>query len=328
LRVLITGISGMIGSNIAAVAAERDWVVTGTWHSCPVAIAGVETLHLDVTDADAWHDLTDRAVPDVIIHNAASVELLRLESEPDLAQGNVIGTVNAVTAAGESNARLALVSSDWIFDGELPPGERYFEDDDPDPVNAYGRSKRDSELALRSAEIDWLITRPANVYGVNVSTPENEADPLDHVLRRSSLAVRWLMRLARGEQLRGPATIYQSPTSAWSYSNQLCDLIDAGERGVFHTAGGEQMHRLDYMRSLAEDFGFDREQVIEEQLDEALADMLENPAASRLAVPSNTALSVAKVAERTDPQANVRQGHSIMRRQLTSRGLNPNTTGP
>jgi dTDP-4-dehydrorhamnose reductase len=323
VRALITGVSGMIGSNIAAVATAMQWQVTGTWHSCPVTVEGAETLRLDITDARSWRDAIERARPDVIVHNAASVELVRLQSDDRLARANVEGTINALGAAEICDARFVLVSSDWIFDGERPVGESYVEDDPPAPVNAYGRSKADSEASVSAATVDVLITRPANVYGVNLSQPANGSDLASHVLARSSLAVRWLTALSRGEEVGAPVGIYQSPTSAWSYASQLCDLIDVGATGTYHTAGPDGIHRLAYLRMLAEDFDLSPGLVAECTVSESLASTLDGASSDDLRVPNNTVLCVEKATQAVGGQLAVREGHQLMRRQLASTGVEP-----
>jgi dTDP-4-dehydrorhamnose reductase len=311
----------MIGSNIAAVAAARPARVVGTWHSCPVRIDGVETLQLNIAEADSWRDAVVYASPDVIVHNAASVELIGLETDAQLARRNVLGTINAIRAAARTGAALALVSSDWVFDGERGPGECYHEDDEPAPVNAYGRSKLESEAAVMASGLDALITRPANVYGVNQSQPDGHGTTRSHVLTRSSLAVRWLMRLANDETIVAPADIRQSPTSAWSYASQLCQLIEQGATGTYHTAGGESMDRGEYLRQLAIDFDLRPELVVDGPTSASLADMLQDGAAAALRVPHNTALCVEKAAGAVGPQLDVHDGHALMRGQLARAGI-------
>jgi dTDP-4-dehydrorhamnose reductase len=323
MRLLITGVSGMIGSNIAAAARTRQWDVTGTWHSCPVTMKGVETMRLDITDTGSWRAVMEQVRPDVVVHNAASVDLIRLESDERLARANVAGAINAVRAAERCGGRVALVSSDWVFAGDLPPGESYDEMGTVAPLNAYGRSKAGSETAVLGASVDSLITRPANVYGVNLADPADRSDSTQHVIRRSSLALRWLTSLSRGEEVPAPADIHQSPTSASSYATQLCDLIDAGATGIYHTAGPESMHRLGYIRALAEDFDLDPGLVVERPLRDSLGPMFEDPAAVELRLPHNTALQVKKATEAVGGQVGLREGHAAMRRQMSSLGIAP-----
>jgi dTDP-4-dehydrorhamnose reductase len=127
--------------------------------------------------------------------------------------------------------------------------------------------------------------------------------------------------LAEDREVAGPAAIYQSPTCAWSYAIQICDLIENGADGTYHTAGPESMHRLAYMRALASDFGFDPVLVREKPVRESLIEMLGDPRAAELRVPHNTALCVDKATRTIGGQLGVHDGHCVMRRQLAHRGI-------
>src|SRR5581483_11639569 len=171
MRVLVTGASGLIGSNLAAAAAQQSWKVLGTWGETPVRLPGMRTTRLDIGDRHACVALAEQFEPDVLVHAAASVALGRLEREPRLAALNLLGTEHTLAAARAVRAHYVLVSSDWVFGGQRP-AERCWEEHDPtEPVNAYGRSKLAAEHATQEYGGDWLITRPANVYGVNLAIP-------------------------------------------------------------------------------------------------------------------------------------------------------------
>lgn len=315
--------SGLVGSNIAAAATQQSWRTLGTWHSLPVRLPGARTAHLDVADRRACVALAQEFEPDVVVHAAASVELGRLEREPGLAQLNVLGTEHTLAAARAVRARYVLVSSDWVFSGHRPVGQCWSEPDATEPVNAYGRSKLGSELMVRGFSGGWLITRPANVYGVNLSVPgervgarngsEREAH-IRHVWERSSLALRWVAHLRAGRQLPAPADVYQSPTYAWDYAQRLCELVAQECEGVYNTAGPESLNRRDYLLRLARAFDCDPRLVREGSARELLAAGGE-PAELRL--PSNTTLCDERATFVLGrPGVDSLGGHRLMRAQL------------
>src|SRR5665213_1314548 len=160
----------MIGSNIAAAFRDRGWSVVGSYFSTPVSVTGCETIPLELDDRENVVSMIGAQRPDVIVHSAASVGLGAMELDNRLLQRNERATSNTVTAAETSQCAYVLVSSDWVFPGNLQNGDCYREDDLRAPINAYGRSKAASEVLVESSSIPWLITRPANVYGVNLST--------------------------------------------------------------------------------------------------------------------------------------------------------------
>jgi dTDP-4-dehydrorhamnose reductase len=320
MRVLVTGASGLVGSNIAAAATQQSWRTLGTWCSLPVRLPGARTAHLDVADRQACVALAQTFEPDVVVHAAASVELGRLEREPGLAQLNVLGTEHTLAAARAVRAHYVLVSSDWVFSGHRPVGQCWSEHDATEPVNEYGRSKLASEQLVRAFVGGWLITRPANVYGVNMSLPGERLGAGDseahrrHVWEHSSLGLRWVAHLRAGRALPAPADVYQSPTYAWDYAQRLCELIAQDCEGVCNTAGPESLNRRDYLRRLAQAFDCDAQLVRDGSTRELLAASGER---TELKLPSNTTLcdeQAAFVLGR--PAVDSLGGHRLMREQL------------
>jgi hypothetical protein len=171
MRLLVTGAGGLIGSNLAAAAAQQSWSVLGTWRSTPVSVLGARTAQLDVADRHACVALAERLEPDVIVHAAAESSPARLEREPRLAELNLLGAENTLAAARAVHARYVLVSCDLVFSGMRPSAECWDEEDDPQPINALGRSLLACERLAHRSSGSWLITRPADVYGVNLSIP-------------------------------------------------------------------------------------------------------------------------------------------------------------
>jgi dTDP-4-dehydrorhamnose reductase len=333
MRLLVTGVSGLVGSNLAAAAAQQSWKVLGTWCQTPVRVPGARTARLDVNDRHACVALAEEFEPDVVVHAAASVELGRLEREPRLAQLNQLGAEHTLGAARAVRAHYVLVSSDWVFSGHRPVGQCWSEHDLTEPVNAYGRSKLAAELTVQDFSGSWLITRPANVYGVNLSAPSAarrdaggaltesshsrwSGPPAHarHVWERSSLALRWVAHLRVGQSLPAPNDIYQCPTYAWDYAQRVCELIAQECEGVYNTAGPDVLSRRDYLRLLARAFDCDPGLVGEGSTADFLAACGED---TRLKLPSNTTLCDEQATfvlgrPAVDPLA----GHRLMREQL------------
>ena len=247
----------MIGSNLAVAFRERSWDVIGSYFSTPVLIEGCQTFRLALDDAQNVQETIASVRPDVIVHSAASVSLSALERDERLVTGNVDATRNTVGAAVKHDCFYALVSSDWVFSGELEVAEAYSEHDERAPINAYGRSKMRSEEIVEQAAATWLISRPANVYGVNLSTPESGGETDSFVWERSSLALRWLARMLKGQLVFAPESTWQCPTSAWSYAGKVCEMVGREVNGIVNAAGPIAMSRYEYMRFLAGAFGVD-----------------------------------------------------------------------
>jgi dTDP-4-dehydrorhamnose reductase len=291
MRVLVTGASGLAGSNVAAVAAQQSWDVLGCYRDEPVELDGVQTVGFDMADRQACVKAAMDFEPDVLVHAAGGVELSRYERDPYIAQLDFVGAEHTLAAARAVRASYVLVSCDWVYSGYRPAGLRVGEGDLPDPVNAYGRSKLTCEEAAMRSSVRWLITRPGELYGVNVSRPRSTLPHAAGVWERSGLALRLARRLRKNVALPAPAGVWRSPTYAWDYAQRLCELIAQGCEGVYNMGGPRSLGRRDWAQLLAEGLGCPRELVREGTIAAYLDACGEDP---HLRLPQNTALSEEK----------------------------------
>lgn len=282
MRVLVTGVSGLVGSNLAAAAAQQSWDVLGCYRDERVELDGVQTVGFDMADRKACVQAAMDWEPDVVVHAAGGVALSRFEREPYIAQLDYVGAEHTLAAARAVRARYVLVSCDWVHSGYRPAGVRFSESDLPDPVNAYGRSKLACEEAAMRSSVRWLITRPGDVYGVNV------ARPAQHVWERSGLALRVVRRLRDHSAVPAPAGVRRSPTYAWDYAQRVCELVAQGCEGVYNMGGPTSLGRHEWVELLADGFRCPRELVMEGTTAAYLQACGEDP---RLKLPANTALS-------------------------------------
>ncbi len=171
MRLLVTGVSGLLGSNVAAAASQQSWSVVGTWRETPVSLPGARTAQLDVTDRHACVALAEEFEPDVVVHAGAPGGDGSLERDSHLAEADGLGVENTLAAARAVRARYSLVSCDLVFSGERPSGECWEEEDLAKPATALGRSLLAREQLVQRFSGSWSITRPADVYGVNLAIP-------------------------------------------------------------------------------------------------------------------------------------------------------------
>ncbi len=312
MRVLVTGVGGLIGSNVAAVAAQQSWDVLGCYREEAVELDGVKSVGFDMADRKACMRAAMELEPDVIVHAAGGVALTRFEREPFLAQVDYVGAEHTLAAARAVRARYVLVSCDWVHSGYRPAGTRFNERDLPDPVNAYGRSKLACEEATMRSSVPWLITRPGEVYGVNVSRPLGTRMDIDarledaetwragmslpagsharvrHVWEHSGLALRLVKRLRARGAVPAPDGVWRTPTYAWDYAQRVCELVAQGCEGVYNMGGPTSLGRHDWLELLADGFRCSHELVPGGTTRAYLQACGEDPL---LKLPSNTALS-------------------------------------
>lgn len=159
MTILITGGRGQLGRALQQAFSREEVVAPG--HDV-----------LDVTDRGAVSRAMADIRPRIVIHAAAWTDTAACEREPELAierNGEAAGIVAA--ACSRANAAMVYVSSNEVFGGDK--GAPYDEDDEPNPVNAYGRSKLIGEERVREALGQHWIVRACWLYGPGrVSFPE------------------------------------------------------------------------------------------------------------------------------------------------------------
>lgn len=151
-RILLTGKNGQVGWELERALAPLGEVV-----ACDRAA-------LDLADAGRMRAVVRAAKPDIIVNAAAYTAVDKAEAEPDAAMA-ANGTAPGILAeeARRTGALLVHYSTDYVFDGSKPGA--YSEDDRPNPINEYGRSKLAGEQAIAAAGGRHLILRTSWVYG-------------------------------------------------------------------------------------------------------------------------------------------------------------------
>ena len=176
MKVFVTGVGGQLGHDVVNELAGRSYESVGS-DIQPVysgvmdgsAVAGVPYVQLDITDKAAVSKTIEDLKPDVIIHCAAWTAVDAAEDEENRVKVDAInhlGTQYIAEAAKAVDAKMVYISTDYVFDGQ---GERPWEPDDKcyAPLNVYGQSKLDGELAVASTLEKYFIIRIAWVFGLN-----------------------------------------------------------------------------------------------------------------------------------------------------------------
>lgn len=157
MKVLVTGVKGQLGYDCMNELASRGYEAIG-----------VDVDDCDITDAAAVERVISSANPDVVIHCAAwtAVDLAEDEDKIETVRRvNATGTENIAKMCKKLDCKMIYISTDYVFDGE---GTRPWEpDDERNPLNVYGQTKYEGELAVEENLSKYFIVRIAWVFGVN-----------------------------------------------------------------------------------------------------------------------------------------------------------------
>ena len=176
MKIFVTGVGGQLGHDCVNELTSRGHEAVGsdiTKDYSGVADGSAVTVapyvQLDITNKEAVQHTVEEIKPDVIIHCAAWTAVDAAEDEENrekVDKINHFGTQYIAEAAKTVDAKMVYISTDYVFDGQ---GERPWEPDDKcyAPLNVYGQSKLDGELAVANTLEKFFIVRIAWVFGLN-----------------------------------------------------------------------------------------------------------------------------------------------------------------
>jgi len=244
-RVLIIGSNGLLGQKVAELLVRGSpytVCLTSIEPKPIVPLQSAEYAQLDITQKKEVKHVVAAFEPHVIVNCAAMTNVDACEHERESAwKINVTGVENLIDAARKDNAKIVHVSSDYVFDGKLGP---YVEDDKPEPLSYYGKTKLASENALRASDLDFVIARTMVLYGYVPGVKPNFA--------------LWLIEsLEKKAPVRVVDDQFGNPTLVDDLAYGLVRSVELERTGVYHIAGRDIVSRYDFARTLARVFSFD-----------------------------------------------------------------------
>lgn len=251
MRFFVTGVCGQLGHDVVnnaissgyeTIGSDIQPVYSGVADGSPVTEAPY--VQLDITDKDAVLSVIEEIKPDVIIHCAAwtAVDAAEEDENRDKVHAiNALGTQYIADAAKAVDAKMLYLSTDYVFDGR---GERPWEPDDKcySPLNVYGQSKLDGELAVSGTLSKYFIVRIAWVFGLNgknfIKTMINVGKTHDTV------------RVVNDQ--------IGTPTYTLDLSRLLVDMAETDKYGYYHaTNEGGYISWYDFCCEFYKQYGLD-----------------------------------------------------------------------
>jgi len=231
MKVLITGITGYLTQYLLKTVPENIHL-SGTWHS-PLTMdeksdfKGIELFPLDLQN-NLLPQL-DNIKADILIHTAAEANLAKCENNPDYARRvNHLAVAELAAWCDQHKTRLIFVSTDIVFDGEHAP---YKENDLPQPVNIYGKTKFAGEQAVQQFCADHAVLRLALVLGKGLGRKKNFIDWLKEQVKNQNEVPLFY------DEIRTP--IYAGDAAKFIWAVAL-----SSHTGIFHCCGDKSIDRF------------------------------------------------------------------------------------
>ncbi len=220
MRILLTGAAGQLGRDLQERLGEHE-------------VHAHDQAELDVADRDAVSRTVRTVAPDWIINAAAYNDVDGAETAVAAAFAvNSAGAGYLAEAAAERGARILHISTDYVFDGRK--GSAYTEEDPPNPLSVYARSKYEGERRVMASGASACILRTAWLYG-----------------RHGKNFVKTILAEAeKGLPLKVVTDQIGSPTATADLADAIAGLIPTPARGLFHVTNAGACSRFQFAQAI------------------------------------------------------------------------------
>lgn len=246
MKVFVTGVNGQLGHDVMNELAKRGHIGIGSdiapeyaGVADDSAVTKMSYVSLDITDSSKVSEIIKSLKPDAVVHCAAwtAVDLAEDEDKKEKVRDiNVNGTKYIAKACKEVDAKMVYLSTDYVFDGQ---GEKPWKPDDSNykPLNVYGQTKLDGELAVSSILDKYFIVRIAWVFGLNGKN-----------------FIKTMVNVAKNhDEVRVVNDQIGTPTYTLDLAVLLIDMIETNKYGYYHATnddGGNYISWYDFTKEI------------------------------------------------------------------------------
>ena len=227
MKILVTGVGGQLGHDVMNELSGRGYEGVGS-DIAPVysgisdgsAVTAMPYVQMDITDRAAVDSIISEVSPDVVVHCAAWTAVDMAEDDDKVEKVRLVnagGTENIALICKKLGAKMVYLSTDYVFDGQ---GTEPWDPDCKDykPLNVYGQSKLDGELAVSGNLEKYFIVRTAWVFGVNGSN-----------------FIKTMLKLGKKyDTIRVVNDQIRTPTYTIDLARILVDMIETEKYGYYH----------------------------------------------------------------------------------------------
>ena len=251
MKVFVTGVAGQLGHDVVNEVCSRGYTAVGSDLAPQYsgvadgsAVTNCAYFSLDITDARAVRDVLQQVKPDVVVHCAAwtAVDLAEDEDKVEKVRAiNAGGTQNIADACKALDCKMVYISTDYVFDGQ---GQSPWQPDCKDykPLNVYGQTKLEGELAVAGTLDKYFIVRIAWVFGLNGNN-----------------FIKTMLNVGKKyPELRVVNDQVGTPTYTLDLSRLLVDMIETEKYGYYHaTNEGGYISWYDFACEIFRQAGYD-----------------------------------------------------------------------
>lgn len=234
---MIIGGSGLVGSTLTKYA-QKDFEIHQTKNTHDIE-NNLPTSKIDLlTQPDKILDLINEFKPNAIVHTAAFPSVDFCQTNPKMADLLHVEITKKITESClKNNSKLIYISTDAVFDGKLD--RKYREDDKPNPLSHYGKTKLQAEEIILGASKDNVILRTTVIYG-------------NHERSRFT---NWVIELLKdGNVVEAFTDQNNTPTLVDDIVISILKIIDMKVSGLFHAVGKTCISRYEFAKLLAKKY--------------------------------------------------------------------------
>lgn len=249
MNILGTGLSGLVGSRFTELFEN---------------VYDFEQLNsengVDILDKNSVDKIISSTNAKIVIHMAAKTNVDGCELDKDIDikaieennfeniinqktawAVNVLGTKNIIEACRENNKKIIYASTDFVFNGQK---KSYIEEDAPDPLNWYAKTKYEGEKLVLNSGLDFIIVRLAYPYRT--------------FFQRGDIVRSLIQKLENKEKLSMITDHIMKPTFIDDIANALDVLIQTNSDGIYHVVGSQSITPYDMALKIAKEFNLDK----------------------------------------------------------------------